>query len=243
MGRTFALSDLHGQRGLWEQIKAYLQPEDKLYFLGDAIDRGPDGFTIMKEMMANKKQIVYIKGNHEQLMENALLELKRTEGRTYEELSLWFSNGGRSTYREWNKCGSHFLWLQYLRQLPIEATYFNTQGQEIRLCHAGFTPGNHPVYEYDLLWDREHYYATIPEDLTMIVVHGHTPNEYLVEDFDEINRFYDSNLYSYRLQDGVVFYENNQKIDIDCGCFATGQIAMLDLDTWETISFHSPIEW
>ena len=43
MGRVFALSDLHGQRGLWQQVKQFLNQDDKLYFLGDAIARGPRG--------------------------------------------------------------------------------------------------------------------------------------------------------------------------------------------------------
>lgn len=41
MGRTFACADLHGQYNLYKQIKNFLKEDDKVYFLGDATDRGP----------------------------------------------------------------------------------------------------------------------------------------------------------------------------------------------------------
>ena len=40
-----------------------------------------------------------------------------------------------------------------------------------------------------------------------------------------------------------LFYgEGFVKVDIDCGCFATGHTVLLDLDTWETIPFDAEIE-
>ena len=66
MKRTFACSDLHGQLDLWKQIKSFLNPEDTVYFLGDAGDRGPDGWELIKAI-ANDSQVVYLKGNHEDM--------------------------------------------------------------------------------------------------------------------------------------------------------------------------------
>ena len=46
------MSDIHGMGGLWEQVKEELEQEETtLIFLGDACDRGPDGYKIMKEML------------------------------------------------------------------------------------------------------------------------------------------------------------------------------------------------
>lgn len=44
---TYACADLHGQGWAWDAIKSRLAPSDYLYFLGDAVDRGPDGVRIM----------------------------------------------------------------------------------------------------------------------------------------------------------------------------------------------------
>ena len=44
---TYAFTDLHGQYELWRQIKEFCQPDDKLYFLGDASDLSIDDVRIM----------------------------------------------------------------------------------------------------------------------------------------------------------------------------------------------------
>ena len=48
----FVCSDLHGQYWAWEKIKGLLNENDNLIFLGDAIDRGPDGIRIAMEILA-----------------------------------------------------------------------------------------------------------------------------------------------------------------------------------------------
>ena len=64
MNKTYAVSDLHGQGQLWEQIKEYIDDTDTLYYLGDAIDRGPDGINIMLDLL-KMPNVIYLKGNHE----------------------------------------------------------------------------------------------------------------------------------------------------------------------------------
>ena len=39
---VYACSDLHGCMKFYKEIKKMLQPEDKVFFLGDAGDRGPE---------------------------------------------------------------------------------------------------------------------------------------------------------------------------------------------------------
>ena len=48
----YAFSDLHGNYKLWREICARTQPNDKLYCLGDIIDRGEDGYKICLEMIS-----------------------------------------------------------------------------------------------------------------------------------------------------------------------------------------------
>ena len=57
MYKTYACSDLHGLYPLWEQIKHYCDETDTIYFLGDAIDRGPDGIKILLEMLYDSRVI------------------------------------------------------------------------------------------------------------------------------------------------------------------------------------------
>ena len=63
---VYALSDLHGNLNIWKKIKEFLKPEDKVYFLGDAADRGDYGWEIIKEIIKDNR-FIYIKGNHQNM--------------------------------------------------------------------------------------------------------------------------------------------------------------------------------
>lgn len=66
MNKHYCFTDLHGCYDLWRQIKNYCDETDTLYFLGDAIDRGPDGVVLMEELLKDKR-VIYLKGNHEHM--------------------------------------------------------------------------------------------------------------------------------------------------------------------------------
>ena len=63
MGNRYVTSDWHAQTNLGIQILNYLQPDDTLYFLGDSVDRGPGGITILQEVLADPR-ITMLRGNH-----------------------------------------------------------------------------------------------------------------------------------------------------------------------------------
>ena len=46
---TWVFSDIHGNRKLFNQVMDAIGSEDRAFFLGDAIDRGADGWAIFKE--------------------------------------------------------------------------------------------------------------------------------------------------------------------------------------------------
>lgn len=244
MGRVLAFADIHGNRDLWEQIKSYIQPDDQLFFLGDAIDRGPDGYAIMKEMLLDKR-IIYIKGNHEDMMEKALYDMKHYHDGAWvgEEFELWIYNGGYSTISAWSKAGAKFGWGTILKRLPLEATYINTSQQTIHLCHAGFSLNNKPDNADDMLWDRDHLLERISitaQEEHTIIVHGHTPTPYLIKRLEEFNSIASQEKqHKFYTIDNVVFYGSGTKIDIDCGTYSTKTAALLDLDTFEVKTFFS----
>ena len=224
----YACADLHGQGQLWDQIKNFLKPEDILYFLGDAIDRGPDGYRIMKELLLDKR-VIYIKGNHELMMEDALTEL-RDDGYENECNYVWAMNGNYPTFTAWEECGRHFGWIYALHKLSTEETYVNKNNITIHLCHAGYTIENKPKDAYDIMWDRRHFLKkSIPRD-NEIVIHGHTPISYLISELKKYNL-------PFQEKDGYVLYGNNTKIDIDCGSAFTYKTILLNLDTFETHLF------
>ena len=65
---TYVISDLHSHFNVFEKFLKDINPEDKVYFLGDAIDKGPDGLKVLEYIMKNNNQIQMVIGNHELMM-------------------------------------------------------------------------------------------------------------------------------------------------------------------------------
>lgn len=230
---VYACSDLHDQYSLWMQIQEYCKPDDKIYFLGDAIDRGCDYLQTMFSLLKDER-VIYIKGNHEQLMETAIKEGIMDNYITNNSLT-WIHNGGYYSLEGLHKMSTekfNFLYKR-LQQLPYKTVYKNKNGINIHLSHAGETLGRILSNE-QYIWDRSH----IKDDLDVIkyqndiVVHGHTPVQCLCDYSNNI-----SENYSYNPE--IVKYADQHKIDIDLGSFSSNKVALLDLDTLEPIYFYN----
>lgn len=224
---TYAFSDIHGRLDLLRQIQNFLKPDDKVYFLGDAGDRGPEPWKTIKEI-AKDNRIVYIKGNHEDMLVNAMEDYIKYE-HIGQAFTLLAQNGGGETFNQWSQEEFKYDWCQYLKKLPLCQWYTNQQGIIINLSHAGFNPlagGDLPEAE-DLLWDREHFLVKNPVfNSNEMVIHGHTPIPILIRRIswsDEVPSW----------EGGAFWYANDHKVDLDCGSVATGMTVLLDLDTFD----------
>ena len=210
---TYVFSDLHGRKDLWLKAnREVFGPNDTIYFLGDAADRGPDGWELIK-LLLDDPRVIYIKGNHEEMLieaiEKPLLNLRLLE-----------LNGGATTYDGYI-CDSEKNQKKYiskLKELPLLIITQNNTGQIINLSHAGYTPIYNPT-EDDLLWDRSHIYHEWPENENSIVIHGHTPIQHLIDNKDC----------------QIVCYADDHKYDIDLGAFISNKLGILNLDTFEEI--------
>ncbi len=101
---TYVMSDIHGQYSTFRRMLARinLQKDDKLYILGDAIDRGPDGIKILQHIL-EMPNVEFVLGNHELLLLDALHNLRDIIDRDRhdtDDLDLWRDpcNGGIYTY-------------------------------------------------------------------------------------------------------------------------------------------------
>ena len=70
---TYVVSDLHGHYDVFRQgLKTIkFNNEDRLYVVGDAIDRGSDGVRILREIQ-RRENMDLILGNHEFMMLNSV---------------------------------------------------------------------------------------------------------------------------------------------------------------------------
>lgn len=67
----YAVGDIHGESHALRSLLATLpvQPSDLLIFLGDAINRGPDGYSCVEQILAfDRCRKVFVQGNHEEVM-------------------------------------------------------------------------------------------------------------------------------------------------------------------------------
>jgi hypothetical protein len=256
MGKTYAVSDIHGVMDLWRQISEYCGPDDTIYFLGDASDRGPQCWTTLMAIY-NDPRVRFIKGNHEDMLVKAIQQ-ERSDLPWRDDIQLLYHNGGERTLEGFLAMSKEEQdkWYATLVQLPTRLDYVNTSGQKIALTHAGFDPWQDEEWR-DYIWDRDHISShwSYPEDEKCegdetdtldFIVHGHTPFEYLYtwhyRGYDVISQAQSADV---RLTPDdpihAVRYCGGKKIDIDCGAFFTGETLLLDLDTFEEVHFKTDL--
>lgn len=228
---VYVSSDWHGADWAWEKVKEFLKPEDRLYFLGDAIDRqGEDGgWGMMKEMLADDR-VIYLLGNHEDMLLNAL--------RSHEE-TLCVYNGGFNTLNAARIDPEVEKILEKIAVLPLWTAYTRPNGEIIFMSHSGSTDKN----RHDLLWDRSEYINRVNWSHYDFIIHGHTSKDYLYDDLLEVADFcQEKALKPVPYEEGAYWYRDF-RCDVDCGTVDSGEVVLLDLDTFnEHIFFKEPLE-
>lgn len=221
----YACADLHGRFDLYQKIKAFIQPEDIVYFLGDACDRGPDGWRTTKAIYEDE-QFIYLMGNHEDMLWRAAEEyLGLREGN--ENRRDLENNGGRKTFADMIADSDFTYWLNCIRNLPHTEVYHSEKlNLDFVMTHSGFTPR---MGQKDILWNRDHFSEPWPCDKEMeavIIVHGHTPIGLMDEFILKENNFNDKEELF-----GAFWYCGNHKVNLDVGAVWNDFTLLLNLDT------------
>ncbi|MDW0360840.1 metallophosphoesterase [Halomonas venusta] len=129
VGRDFFVGDIHGQYDLlieaMERV-AFDKKTDRLFSVGDLIDRGADSFKCLS--LAFEPWFYGVRGNHEMLALNALEE----GGKHWD---LWLMNGGTWALSENIKEVKQIL-MEALRHLPYAREVEIEDGVRIGMVHA-----------------------------------------------------------------------------------------------------------
>ena len=237
---VWTFSDTHGNRTLFDSLMEKIGPDDTAFFLGDAIDRGPDGWAIFKQIMDDPR-ITFICGNHEDMMIDALRTFP--EIRWSRAMDAWCWNGNEPTLQAIENDDPDTVkdYLLRARNLPIFQTYTNPSGDIFWLSHAGcnYTENLSSLTREDLIWDRSHFISNKwfhddPDNL--YIVHGHTPIPILLE---ELSMYHDDIPRDGEIAPGAYYYAGGHKIDIDCGAHFTDCTVLLNLDTFDEEVFQA----
>lgn len=213
----YVCSDFHGFYSLYEQIHKFIKPEDTVYYLGDATDRGPHGWKLLKAIL-DDPQWIYIYGNHDDLIV--------TENRT---LHIW--NGGAPTLQDMEKDSPEEVSRirRRLAAAPYCAFLISDSGEHIFLSHSGDT-----IFDPEkLIWGREHFLDPLPEGID-IVIFGHTPVYYLSDYVLELTM----TDHPVGGKSATFAVPGGYRIDVDCGTIFTGSCVLLDIDTFQQHPFY-----
>lgn len=209
----YVMSDIHGNKNAFNSIMSQinLKENDRLYILGDIIDRGCDGIKLLQEIM-DMHNVYMLLGNHEYMMMDALNFPYEPNGCTSDipidgKKILWFENGGNTTYNAWLNLSleEKDKIKNYLLNLPLIYD-INVNGKMFKLVHAV------PCDIYDNIgdqfpdesraffsvWNRELIFDMAHCD-DFITVFGHTPTYNLTKSMP------------------MKIYYNKNIIGIDCG--------------------------
>lgn len=168
--RILAFGDIHG---CLEQLQSLLQQvkpthQDKLIFLGDYVDRGPDSAGVLDYLIDFSQtypETIFLRGNHEQMF------LDYLNGRNHH---LFLMNGGIETLDSYDLSGGHRVPDSHIAFLESLRTFYSYE--DFLFVHAGLRPGLDidRQDEQDMLWIRQDFISS-DYDWGKTIVFGHTP--------------------------------------------------------------------
>lgn len=184
----YAVGDIHGELAKLDRLLAKLElaPGDRLVFLGDYIDRGPDSAGVISRLidLSRRQECIFLLGNHESMM----LDFLGFRGPGYFGGDAFLGNGGDRTLASYGYFSdpdpkpetfqlppAHERFFRELKPFHSEGDYlFVHAGLGEKVLQSG--DANFALRRSrfeDLLWNRTT--ADLPHNLGVTIVYGHTP--------------------------------------------------------------------
>lgn len=221
---TYIIPDIHGCIKTLRRLidcKLGVTINDKLYFLGDYIDRGPDSAGVVDYLINLKESgfnVNFLLGNHEQML------LDSFDSKA--NLNIWLQNSGLVTLKSYGikTLSKHNI----LNSIPSKHFDFYKElkpycivNEKYVLVHGGinYTSENPFGDINEILWSR---FDQVPDDFmpSYIFICGHNlrPIDFIIRDI--------------QLRQKRIFR-------LDAGCVfkgflpGTGYLTALNIDKWE----------
>lgn len=211
----YAVGDIHGEADALRTLLAKLpvQPSDLVVFLGDAVDRGANGYDCVEQIIHfDRCRKVFIQGNHEEalllfLEENAVTALTGMDAQgtldSYTAAGYPLAPGDPMSLPE-----SHLRF--YAQAEPWTLPFYITD--DYIFTHAGWDLALPLNRQSPGVWRWGNVKGAETPFWTQTVVRGHTPLP------------------------KVTFARTKQYIAVDTGCGLGGLLSAVALPTGETFS-------
>jgi serine/threonine protein phosphatase 1 len=166
--RRIVIGDVHGHYAGLMRLLEEIAPgaEDRVYFLGDLIDRGPQSYQTIE--FVRRSGYACLLGNHEQMMLWAF-----PDGELYEPcFRAWVASGGEKTIVSYPNAQIAREHLDWLETLP-----FYLDLGDVWLVHAGVNPKLSPQEQTtrDACWIRHEFHNhPQPYFADKLIITGHT---------------------------------------------------------------------
>jgi len=179
-GRDFVVSDLHGHLGALRselEGRRFIPGRDRLFSVGDLVDRGPDSPGCVA--LLQERWFFAVRGNHEDMLLRAVAnEGSRITG-------IWRENGGEWGLEGWSANAAARAAAEFLAPLPWALTLHHRGGLRFGICHAecpvedwaelqSLQPGSERALR--MIWgrDRIRLRDAPPVSGIDLTIHGHT---------------------------------------------------------------------
>lgn len=216
-----AIPDIHGMSSQLDTLMTKLYDEwaldlkkDKLIFLGDMIDRGPDSKGVLDRIMKLQEDypnnVVALYGNHEDFMVRALVHGDLIAW------SDWNYNGGIETMASFGtkKVPQHYLeWLARLPRSHQEEGFFFSHAPVPEESYRSRLNKGQPFTDDELIWSyfpKEAPAARKFPDKIGVCGHVHALRKGVIEP-----RFYDHYIFA----------------DAGCGCSGKAPLVAINVET------------
>jgi serine/threonine protein phosphatase 1 len=218
MNRRIVITDIHGcfysfKNLLEEKVK--LQKKDRLYLLGDYINKGPHSKEVLDYLMCLQQgghQLHMLRGNHEQELLNLL------DGKS--DLDRLMSKGAQTLLKSFGVEQPQQIPLVYIDFIRSMEYFFELP--DFYLVHAGFDfSKQNPFTASETLLNIRSYTVDLNKTQNRRVIHGHTPTN-LTQILQSLEA--KSSLH-YSLDAGCAYKDNQQQ----------AHLIALDLDSWQVM--------
>ncbi|WP_371225175.1 metallophosphoesterase family protein [Roseovarius sp. 2305UL8-3] len=183
----YVIPDIHGHKDKLDHALSLIAADGggPVVFLGDYVDRGPDSCGVLQVLvdgLAAGQDWTLLRGNHDQLMLNALTHLRNHPDAPREDIRwLSYKSGAREALLSYGVSPGDPA-KDILSAIPsthltlLADTRLSHQTPDLIFAHAGIRPGIALVDQTpeDLMWMREPFLSDT-SDHGRLVVHGHSP--------------------------------------------------------------------
>lgn len=225
---TYVMSDTHGNYDRYLEFLRYsnFNDSDTLYIIGDVLDRGSMGISLMQDIM-KRENMILLKGNHERMLlpifDDLMFRSKVEQNEIIRAEMIISSIGQEDTLRDFCKMtvAEQNELVSFISELPVYKK-IEVNGNHYILVHGGLPDFDFlPIEYYDedeLLFGPHEFDIDHYGDGSKLIV-GHLPTRHICGAIPDY------------------IFHTHDTIAIDCGCGFGGQLGVLCLDTMEEMYF------